>query len=205
MEENKVLQEAGTQKKEVKKPKKKKTTPKIEVKEVKRNKKQIASELRRNMGSIDIEILNISDMKVSYANKMGVFYFQLEANESMVISLEEVYEVKSKAKKCFTEHMIIITEVYSDEYTLEDIMTYLGLDSVYKGIDDPNSDFLERLVVETDEDEFAEIIQKRNKKEIKRIACKAMFLHYSDESDFTLSRGKENTLCKALKLDQLIK
>lgn len=203
--EDKVVQEVGTQTKEVKKPKKKKVTPKIEVKEVKKSRKQIASELRRNMGSIDVEILNISDMRVSHANKMGVFYFQLEPNESVIISLEEIYEVKTKAKKCFTEHMIIITDVFSDDYSLEDIMAFLGLDNVYKGIDDPNSDFLEKFVVETNEDEFERMIQKKNKKEIKRIACKAMFLHYSDENDFTLSRGKENILCKALKLDQLIK
>ena len=59
--------------------------------------------------------------------------------------------------------MIIITEIYNDNYTLEDVMTYLGLDSIYKGIDDPNSDFLERLVVETDEDELQDILKKKNK------------------------------------------
>ena len=200
MEENKTTQEV-----EVKKPRKKKTTPKVEVKEKKKSKKQIASDLRRNMGSIDVEILNISDMRVSHANKMGVFYFQLEPNEAMIISLEELYEVKTKAKKCFVDHMIIITEVLNEEYKIDDIMTFLGLDNIYKGIEDPNSDFLEALVVETSDDELEAILKKKSKKEIKRIACKAMFLHHSDDHDFTLSRSKERVICEALNLESLIK
>lgn len=201
------LQEVGVQEvKEVKKPKKKKATPKkVEVKEVKKNRKQVASELRRKMGSIDVEIMNISEMRVSHANKMGVFYFQLEPGESVIVSLEELYEVKQKAKKCFSNHFIILTDVYSEEYTMEDVMEYLGLNSLYKGIDDPNSDFLEQMVVDTDEEELEKLLEKKTRKEIKRLACKAMYLHHSEESDFTLSRGKEKVFCNALKIDELIK
>ena len=136
---------------------------------------------------------------------MGVFYFQLEPGESVIVSLEELYEVKQKAKKCFSNHFIILTDVYSEEYTMEDVMEYLGLNSLYKGIDDPNSDFLEKMVVDTDEEELEELLKKKTRKEIKRLACKAMYLHHSEESDFTLSRGKEKVFCNALKIDELIK
>lgn len=185
-----------------------KTTEKVdktkEVKKVK-DRKKLIGEMRRKMGDITVEILNISVMSSAYVNKIGVTYFDLEPNETALISLEELNEVRSKAKSFFLDHMIIITDVYDEDYTIEDVMIFLSLDKVYDGIDDPTHDFIEDLLVNTSDKEFEKIIKAKDKKEVKRIACKGLYLHYQEDNDFELSRRKEKIMASILNVEELIR
>lgn len=194
MEETKKI----AKKKNITKKETKKDEPVKKV-EKRKSKKELGLELRKRQDEIIVEISNISAMQCSYGNKSGDVYFDFAPGDFEELTLGELKEVVKMAKSFFSEYSIIITEVLNEDYSVEDVMDYLSLKSIYKDIDNENEDFI-REILEQDDEKFEEIINARkgNKNFIRNIACKAVYLTKSEEDDFELSRKKEDVLCKAL-------
>lgn len=192
---------------ETKKINKKKNITKKETKkddsvkkvEKRKSKKELSLELRKHQDEIIVEISNISAMQCSYGNKSGDVYFDFAPGDFEELTLGELKEVVKMAKSFFSEYSIIITEVLNEDYSVEDVMDYLSLKSLYKDIDNENEDFIKEILEQNDED-FEKTInaRKSNKNFIRNIACKAVYLTKSEEDDFELSRKKEDVLCDAL-------
>lgn len=146
-----------------------------------------------------MEISNISSMHQSYFSKDGDPYFDFDPDEYEEITLSELREVIKKAPGYFREFDIIITKVLNEEYTVEDIMEYVSISRFYKGIDDPTDDFIRELL-ELDEEELRDALQSRkdNRKLIKNLACKAVYLTNSEDEEFELSMRKDKIICEFL-------
>lgn len=188
----------GTKTKEVKE-----TENKVEVKEekveVKKTKRQIVAELNKVKKDIDVEIMNVSSGSVSYFNKLGYSIFDLRPTETAIVSLEDMFEV-SKSRGYFRNNLIIITDVYSEEYSLDDIFMFLKLDQINADI---NYDLIGEIL-EYDDNEFERVVNKKSKDFVKNIACRAIYSNNREDIDYELSRRKERVLCEKLGLDQLI-
>ena len=78
-------------------------------------------------------------------------------------------------------------------------MEYVSISRFYKGIDDPTDDFIRELL-ELDEEELRDALQSRkdNRKLIKNLACKAVYLTNSEDEEFELSMRKDKIICEFL-------
>ena len=162
-----------------------------------KTRKQIQMELRKKADDILVEITNISYMQSVYVNKIGDEYFDLLTGESTTLTLSELEEVVRQCKGYFTSYSIIVTDVISNEVTVDDVMKYLALDNVFKKIDDPNRDFVEEIL-EMDDDDFEEVIEVyKNQKDILRnISARGVYMTNSDDYDYELSRKKNKILAE---------
>lgn len=195
-------------KKEVKETKVEKVVEKSEKatknQSKRKTRRDISMELRKLKDDIMVEITNISPFNCCYKDRSGDVYFDIQMGEYAELTLAELKSVVDKSKGFFTEYSLILTDVFNDEYTLEDIMMYLNLDNIYKGISDVNQDFLEEVLIGSDE-ELERIVKLRDRKFVNALACKAVYLTKNNTDDFELSRRKEKILCDALNREYLIK
>ena len=171
--------------------------------EAKKTKRQINMELRKKQDEIYVEICNMSFMSVIYMNKNEETYFDLYPNEYIELPLSELYEVATKNKSYFKDYMLAITDVLSDEYTIDNIIDYLGITSIYNSEENQFAMQIDSILNLSD-DVFEREIEGRSSKFIRNLACKAILLTKSEESDYELSRKKERVLCRKLGREQLI-
>lgn len=182
----------------------KKTTTKNKPQQ--KNRRQLVMELKKQQDEIIVEITNISTMTCRYINRNGMSYFVIEPSDYAEITLGELYEVVSKAKGFFVDYSLILTDVFNEEYSLDDIMVYLGLDKMYKDVDGVNADFIEEIL-ELDDSDFEDEIDKiknKNKKLIQAIASRAIYMTKSEYEDYEISRKKSKILSEALGRERLI-
>lgn len=189
-----VKKEIKIEKEEVKKE-----DTKVE-KTKKKTKSQILNALKTKEDEINIEILNIGVGNAAYLNKMGISYFDLDMGESEILSLKLVKEICSKSISFFKDYVITISNVFTDEFSIDEVLMYLGLDKVYKDIENYDIDFLKEIIVDYDVDEFEKCMKKHDKKFIKMMACKMIQLYRIGEE---ISREKERTICEILEIDNL--
>ena len=131
-----------TEIKEVKKVAKKSTKskkvvePKVEkvVEEVVERKtyRQLRNELRNLKDHIEVEIVNLNSGETYYRDRDGREVFRLsKPSDKEYILLADVYDMANRHSGYFTDHVIAITDVVSDEYDLEDILEYLNLKIIH--------------------------------------------------------------------------
>lgn len=167
------------------------------------NKSQISNLLKKHENDINVEVLNIGIGSVLYMNKMGQTYFDLDLGESEIISLGMMKEVCSRSMAFFKDFAITITNIFLEEVedvTNQDVMTYLGLDRVFKDIEDYDTDFIKDFILDSNEHEFEKELKKKGRKFTKMIACKMIQL-YQDGED--IDRDKEIIVKDLLELESL--
>lgn len=167
------------------------------------NKSQKFNLIKKHENSINIEVLNIGIGSVIYMNKMGQTYFDLDLGESEIISLAMMKEVCNKSLGFFKDFAITITNIFLEDVEgieEEDIITYLGLDRVFKDIDDYDTDFIKEFVLDSDVEDFEETLNKKGRKFTKMIACKMIQLYKENED---IQRDKEIIVKDILGLESL--
>ena len=179
---------------------KKGSTKKVEVASIEKRKtrRELIKDLGKLKDDIEIEILNISYMQCCYGTPRDGIIFDIMSGESTRILLSDAVEMANKSPKFFKDYLLIITDVYDDNYTLEDILLYLGLDTLYKDIENHNEDFIEQLIVDSTDDEFKDKLSTMDKKFIQNIACRMIIM----SSDYEISRSKDRMICELLNLDR---
>lgn len=167
------------------------------------NKSQISNLLKKHENDINVEVLNIGIGSVLYMNKMGQTYFDLELGESEIVSLGMIKEVCGRSMGFFKDFAITVTNIFLEDVegiTNQDVITYLGLDRVFKDVEDYDTDFVKEFVLNSDEQEFENELKKKGRKFTKMIACKMIQL-YQDGED--IDRNKEIIVKDLLELESL--
>ena len=154
--------------------------------------------IKKEASEIELEILNISDTNAYYVNKQGLIYFDLAPSEDTLLTLDEVDEIMRDGKGFFNDDILVITNVYSNNYDLTDIMEYLKLRDASK----IGYDYLEDFIVNSTDIEFKQRLEREDRSFVKKIACKAIYLDSIEE--YILPRSKETILCNLLGLQILI-
>lgn len=182
-----VVKEVYEKKNTIKKPKK-------------LTREELIAKLSRCEDDVIVEFKNISRGRFLFVNKFGDAYLDLEPGETEALSLTKAKEICNKSKLSFKEGTLILTKVYDEEYSLSDILKYLKIDRLQKN----DYDIFEDLILNCDIDEFEEILKSKDKKFIKKVAGKAIYMHNSDEYDFELSLKQDSVLRGLLNLEVLI-
>ncbi|MFN1940962.1 hypothetical protein ACK2GU_19720 [Clostridioides difficile] len=103
----------------------------------------------------------------------------------------------------FEEHRLIISDVDSldVECTPMDIIDFLGLNSLYEHIRNPNEDYLEYFLSDkVDINSFEKILNKNNVELTRRLAERAIDLHKKKKFDSGL---KAKLLAKRIGIEDL--
>ena len=148
----------------------------VEPVKVRKNYRQLRSELVDLINRIEVEIVNLN-------------------------SGETYYRDKVKHNVYFKNHLIAITDVISDEYDLEDIIEYLNLKEVYTNIENYDTDYVGYILMELDIDKFERVVNQAEPKLLNSLAARAVALYRAKKFD---SRLKEDILARKLNRPSLI-
>lgn len=200
-----------TEIKEVKKTTKRTTKPK-KVEEIKVEKvveevverktyRQLRNELRTLKDHIEVEIVNLNAGETYYRDKDGREVFRLtKPSDKEYILLADVYDMANRHSKYFSDHIIAITDVVSDEYDLEDILEYLNLKEIYNEIERYDTDYIDHILNKLDINKFERIVESCDIKLVNSLSARAVKLYRERKFD---SRLKEEILAKRLNRDTL--
>nr|DAP74197.1 MAG TPA: hypothetical protein [Caudoviricetes sp.] len=200
-----------TEIKEEKKTTKKTSKPK-KVEEVKTEKvveevverktyRQLRNELRTLKDHIEVEIVNLNAGETYYRDKDGREVFRLtKPSDKEYILLADIYDIANRHSGYFSDHIIAITDVVSDEYDLEDILEYLNLKEIYNDIERYDTDYIDHILNKLDINKFERIVESCDEKLVNSLSARAVKLYRERKFD---SRLKEEILAKRLNRDSL--
>ena len=198
------IKEVKRTKKVANKPKKV-VEPKVEevVEEVVERKtyRQLRNELRSLKDHIEVEIVNLNAGETYYRDKDGREVFRLsKPSDREYITLADVYDIANRHTGYFSQHIIAITDVISDEYDLEDILEYLNLKEIYNDIERYDTDYIDHILNKLDVNKFERVVDGADIKLVNSLASRAVKLYREKKFD---SRLKEEILAKRLNRDSL--
>lgn len=193
------IKEVKRTKKVANKPKKV-VEPKVEevVEEVVERKtyRQLRNELRSLKDHIEVEIVNLNAGETYYRDKDGREVFRLsKPSDREYITLADVYDIANRHTGYFSQHIIAITDVISDEYDLEDILEYLNLKEIYNDIERYDTDYIDHILNKLDVNKFERVVDGADIKLVNSLASRAVKLYREKKFD---SRLKEDILARRL-------
>lgn len=180
----------------------------LNKKEARLNRLELQRKLKQKKQEIDIEIKNISTWDVDYIDpreKQQIFSLSKVGSKDSTefIDLDTLYRIVRRSPGFFEEHRLIISDVDSldVECTPMDIIDFLGLNSLYEHIRNPNEDYLEYfLSAKVDINSFEKILNKNNVELTRRLAERAIDLHKKKKFDSGL---KAKLLAKRIGIEDL--
>ena len=176
----------------------------VEVEEVvpRKTYRELKKEFKSKQYEIEVEILNLNSCATSCRGRDGRLIFKFnKSGDREFISLADLLEVANRHKGFFEKHLIAIIDIDSDEYELEDIITYLNLDEIYQEneIENYDTDYIGQIL-KMDTKKFKRLVEDADIKLVKTIAGRAVELFRNGKFD---SRIKEEVLCARLNREDL--
>lgn len=164
----------------------------------KKSKAEIFRNLKKNASNIDIEIMNLTNGSFNYVN--GYDSIRIEyPGETAIVGLDLL--IKMKNSPSLNKLFISVVDVYSDEYTVENILDILDLLKITKG-EAITLEYLDGLLNDTNVDEFEKIINEYPTPLVKRLCERAIYLASVNGFDST---GKRTIIEKAFHNSYLFK
>lgn len=174
----------------------KKETKKVTKKTTKKETKKVTNiknELKKNSKEIEVEIMNITNGGAYYRSNNGNEIDIDYPGDTIIVSLKDLEDVKTK--RAMLEKMYIsICEVFSDDYTVDDILKYLNLDKFYKD-NHMTLDSIDEFLEESNITEFERILKSSEKAVVRRFAERAVRL---------VNEGKFGNVYKRECLQQIV-
>ena len=173
-----------------------------EVKEVKAKKtyRELRNELRSKKNEIEVEILNLNTGSTTCRDRNGRIVFDLHnQGDREFVVLADIYEVASRYKRFFEKHLIAIIDVDSDEYCIEDIIEYLGLNEIYDEIENYDTDYIMQIL-KLEPKKFEKFVEGANEDLVRIVSSRAADLFKQGKFD---SRLKEKALSERLGREDL--
>ena len=154
----------------------KKATPKKDL--VKKN------ELKKKSREIEVEVMNVTDGAVYYRDREGNELDIEYTGDTEVVSLKFL----EKAKRDILEKLYVtIVDVYDEDYTVEDVISYLGLNKLYceKNL---TLEVIDDILINSTSDEFEALLKRSNKGLVVRLCERAARLASEKKFDSVTKR-----------------
>lgn len=168
--------------------------------EEKRSLRELRQELKKRK-SLEVEIMSLSTGTVVYECPKTRYKFALGkvgARESL--ELDVLTTLVNRSRNIFENHLITIVDFEDEDYTVEDLITYLGLQDIYTDIENTDVDYIAEIL-KLDNDEFEELINKKgNDSLVEKVAERAVYLYKQKKFD---SHTKQRLLSKRMNIDDL--
>lgn len=174
--------------------------PVVEKVEKKKSFRELRKELRVKKEEIEVEILNLHCGGTNCRDRSGRLLFDLSKyGDREFITLADLYEVASRNREFFEKHLIAIIDVDSDEYSIEDIIEFVGLNESLQGIEDYDCDYISRIL-SLKINEFEYLITNASEDLCIAVSSRAVELYKNGNFD---SKRKETVLCNRLGREDL--
>ena len=160
------MEEQVKETKKVTKKSTKKATPKKTI--------NIKNELKKKSKEIEVEVMNITDGAIYYRDKEGNELDIEYAGDTDVVSLKFLESIKTR-RDILEKLYISICDVYDDDYTVGDIISYLGLTDLYSKIQ-LNIESIDDLLENSSIEEFDTLLKQSSNILIARLCERAVRL-----------------------------
>lgn len=174
----------------------------VEKLEERKTYRELRTEFRSKKNELEVEILNLNSGATTCVDRNGRVIFSLrKTGDREFLPLVDIDEVASKYKGFFEKHKIAIIDIDSDEYDIQDILTYLNLYEIYdeNGIENYDTDYITQIL-KMNGSKFTKLIEDANEDLVRMIASRAIDLFKDGKFD---SRIKEMALAKRLGKEEL--
>lgn len=168
--------------------------------EEKRSLKELRQELKKRK-SLEVEIMSLSTGTIVYECPKTRYKFALSkvgARESL--ELDVLTTLVNRSRDFFENHLITIVDFEDEDFTVEDLITYLGLQDIYTDIENTDVDYIANIL-NLDNNEFERIINREgNNSLVEKVAERAVYLYKQKKFD---SHTKQRILSKRMNIDDL--
>ena len=135
-------------------------------------------------------------------NTNGMLYFPTKTKDldirtggdTDIVTVEELQEIKNKSKTMFTKFYLVPVDVIDEGISLEEVIVYLGLDTVYNKDNLNMEDYMDNVINSTPE-QFLRYMETLSGDVVEIIAEKIADMYMNDEFD---SSRKQQMLCDRL-------
>lgn len=162
--------------------------------------RDLRQELKKRK-SLEVDIMNLATGDVYYECPKTSYKFKLDklgAIES--VELDVLATMANRKRGMFENHAITIVDFEDDDFSVEDLLTYLGLKDIYNGIEDTSVDYIDEIL-KLDNEAFEDMIEKQSSLAlIERLAERAIYLYSQKKFD---SHSKRRILSKILGVEDI--
>lgn len=135
-------------------------------------------------------------------NTNGMLYFPTRGRDldittggdTAILSIEELTEIKNKAKSMFTKFYLVPVDVIQEDVSLEEVIVYLGLDNIYNKENLNLEEYMENILNSKPE-QFLRYMETLSEEMVSSLAERIADLYIRDEFD---SSRKQQMLCDRL-------
>lgn len=163
---------------------------KVDDNKIKVNRREV---LKKVSKSTEVVVMN---------NTNGMLYFPTKTKDldirtggdTDIVTVEELQEIKNKSKTMFTKFYLVPVDVIDEGISLEEVIVYLGLDTVYNKDNLNMEDYMDNVINSTPE-QFLRYMETLSGDVVEIIAEKIADMYMNDEFD---SSRKQQMLCDRL-------
>ena len=163
---------------------------KVDDNKIKVNRREV---LKKVSKSTEVVVMN---------NTNGMLYFPTKTKDldirtggdTDIVTVEELQEIKNKSKSMFAKFYLVPVDVIDEEITLEEVVVYLGLDTIYNKDNLNMEDYMDNVINSTPE-QFLRYMETLSGDIVEIIAEKIADMYMNDEFD---SSRKQQMLCDRL-------
>ena len=163
---------------------------KVEDNKIRVNRREV---LKKVSKSTEVVVMN---------NTNGMLYFPTKTKDldirtggdTDIVTVEELQEIKNKSKSMFAKFYLVPVDVIDEEITLEEVVVYLGLDTIYNKDNLNMEEYMDNVINSTPE-QFLRYMETLSQNVIESIAEKIADMYMNDEFD---SSRKQQMLCDRL-------
>lgn len=145
--------------------------------------RELRQELKKRK-SLEVDIMNLSTGDIFYECPKTRYKFNLNklgAKES--IELDILTTLANRNRDFFENHTITIVDFEDEDFTVEDIVEYLGLKDIYTGIENTDVDYIDEIL-KFDNYDFEKFIKTQASPAlINRLAERAIYLYQTKKFD----------------------
>lgn len=166
----------------------------------KRSLRELRQELKKRK-SLEVEIMSLSTGEIVYECPKTRYKFNLSklgAKES--VELDILTTLVNRSRGFFENHLITIVDFEDEDFTVEDLNEYLGIQDLYTEIENSDVDYIAEIL-KKDNYDFEKIVSNRKNGALaNKLAERAVYLYSRGEFD---SHTKQRILGKAVGLEDL--
>ena len=156
-------------------------------------------QLLKKKKSLEVEIMSLTNSTIVYECPKTGYKFTLNgvgATES--IELDLLTTMANRYKGFFRDHLLTIVDFEDDDFTIEEVMEYLGILSFYEQVENKDMDYINVILNDMDNYEFEKLITTCSPSLVTRVGERAIELYKRGKFD---SHTKPKLIGKRLGLE----
>ena len=160
---------------------------KVDDKKIVVNRREVLKKIDK---TVEVVVMNNTNGMLYYPTK-GKDLDIRTGGDTAIMTVEELQEIKNKAKTMFSKFYLVPVDVLDEGITLEEVIVYLGLDSIYNKENINMEEYMDNII-ESKPEQFLRYMETLSEEIVEVVAEKIADMYMNDEFD---SSRKQLMLC----------